>query len=184
MSADASTDSWLVVIDPQVIFAAPESPWGSPMFDGIVERVRELVAEHDGDDGAGRVIVTRFVPSLPPTGSWVDYYEAWPFAAVDADDPLYSVVPALTDVAERAHRIDAPTFGKWGDGLRAITGHSPRLVLAGVSTDCCVIATALAACDAGAHVEVVADACAGSSVENHERALDAMRLFGPQIVVR
>ena len=57
-------------------------------------------------------------------------------------------------------------------------------MLAGVSTDCCVLSTALAAADAGCTVEVVADACAGSSDEAHERALAAMALYAPQIIVR
>ena len=37
-------DAWLVVIDPQRIFADPSSPWGSPMFPDIVEPVRRLAA--------------------------------------------------------------------------------------------------------------------------------------------
>ena len=50
------------------------------------------------------------------------------------------------------------------------------MVLAGVSTDCCVLSTALAAADAGVRVRVVADACAGVSEAGHERALAAMAL--------
>ena len=52
-----------------------------------------------------------------------------------------------------------------------------------VSTDCCVIGTALPAADAGATVVVRADACAGSTPENHDKALDVMALFGPQVTV-
>ena len=52
-----------------------------------------------------------------------------------------------------------------------------------MSTDCCVIATALPAADAGASVRVIAAACAGSTAENGERALAALELFGPQITV-
>lgn len=96
---------------------------------------------------------------------------------------MYALVREMADVAASAHRVDEPTFGKWGEQLRAITGDAPTLVLAGVSTDCCVIATALAAADAGARVHVVASACAGSDAVNHQRALDIMRLFAPQITV-
>ena len=46
-----------------------------------------------------------------------------------------------------------------------------------------MIATAIPAADAGATVRVLADACAGSTPENHERALAAMALFAPQIVI-
>ena len=57
------------------------------------------------------------------------------------------------------------------------------LTLAGVSTDCCVLSTALPAADAGATIRIAAAACAGSTPENHQRALEAMALFGPQIVL-
>ena len=44
-----------------------------------------------------------------------------------------------------------------------------RLVLVGVSTDCCVLSTALAAADEGVSVRVVADACAGVDDDTHTR---------------
>jgi nicotinamidase-related amidase len=60
-------------------------------------------------------------------------------------------------------------------------GESPRLVVTGVATDCCVISTVLAAADAGASVTVVTDACAGSTDGNHAKALDVMALYGPLV---
>ncbi len=171
------TDEWLVVIDPQAIFADPgTSDWGSPMWADRVGRIRELCAAY-----AGRVVLTRFVADPDPQGSWQPYYRQWAFAQVPDQDPLYAVVPELADVT--APVVTRPTFGKWGPQLQAIVGDTPRLVLAGVSTDCCVIGTALPAADAGATVVVRADACAGSTPENHEKALDVMSLFGPQITV-
>jgi nicotinamidase-related amidase len=56
-------------------------------------------------------------------------------------------------------------------------------VLTGVSTDCCVLSTALAAADAGCFVQVVADACAGVTDTDHDRALAAMALYEPLIRV-
>ena len=91
------------------------------------------------------------------------------------------MVPELADLAD--HVVTEPTFGKWTAGLRAVIGDQPRLALAGVATDCCVISTALPAADAGASVRVVAQACAGSSVEMHEQALGAMEMFAPQVTV-
>lgn len=172
-----TSQPWLVVIDPQVIFADPaNSDWGSPMWADRVDTIRQLCRDH-----AGRVVVTRFVAPERIEGSWAEYYEQFPFAKVPADHQLYAVVPELADLD--APVVSVSTFGKWGPQLEAITGSTPQLVLAGVSTDCCVLGTALPAADAGAHVVVRADACAGSTPENHERALDVMELFGPQIVV-
>jgi nicotinamidase-related amidase len=52
-----------------------------------------------------------------------------------------------------------------------------------VSTDCCVLSTALAAADDGAWVRVVSDGCAGASDEDHERSLAAMAFYAPQVEV-
>lgn len=175
---DVPDDAWYVLIDPQVVFAAPSSPWGSPMFPGAVPRMRQLAEAF-----AGRVVVTRFVPEKPALGSWAEYYEQWPFAVDPERSAQYDVVAELADVAASAGEVVRPTFGKWGPELSAITGPAPKVVLGGVSTDCCVISTALAAADAGASVWVVEEACAGSTPENHAKALDLMRLFEPQIRV-
>ena len=167
-------DAWLVVIDPQRIFADAASQWGSPMFPDIVDPVRRLAA------AAGeRTVVTRWVPAPDPQGSWADYLEAWPFANVPEGDPLLEVVPELAGLGSEV--VSLPTFGKWGYALQAVTGPTPHLVLAGVSTDCCVVSTALAAADAGATITVVTDACAGSTPENHRAAMDVMALYPPQI---
>ncbi|KRE97175.1 hypothetical protein ASG76_00085 [Nocardioides sp. Soil774] len=169
-------DAWLVVIDPQRIFASPDSPWGSPMFPAVVEPVRRLAAV-----AGERTVVTRWVPGRDPQGSWKAYLEAWPFADVPDDDPLLGLVPELADLGRRV--VSVPTFGKWGAELEAITGPTPHLVLTGVSTDCCVVSTALAAADAGATVTVVTDACAGSTPENHAAAMTVMSLYPPQITL-
>lgn len=170
------SSAWLVVIDPQRVFAAPDSPWASPMFGAIVEPIRALAAGH-------RTIITRWVPAAGAerTGSWRAYFEAWPFADRPADDRLFEVVPELADLPHE-HVVDATTFGKW-PALEQVTGPAPELVLAGVATDCCVISTALAAADAGATVRVAAEACGGSSPENHAKALDVMALYAPQITI-
>jgi nicotinamidase-related amidase len=172
-------DRWLVVVDHQAVFADPASAWAAPGFAATEPVVAALAAEH-----GERVVLTRWVPAPVEDrrGSWVDYMQAWPFADRPPQDPLFELVPSAAALAA-AHVLSLPTFGKWGPELEAITGPAPRLTLVGVATDCCVISTALAAADAGAHVRVVAAGCAGSDAGNHARALDLMRLFGPQITV-
>ncbi|MGA8044855.1 MAG: cysteine hydrolase [Dermatophilaceae bacterium] len=171
-------EDWLVVVDAQFIFADPTtSPWGSPMWAETVPRIADLTRAYRPE----RTVLTRFVARPDLGGSWGPYYEEWPFALVPEDDDLYALVPDLVGRGE--HVVTAGTFGKWNDDLRAIVGEQPALTLAGVSTDCCVISTALPAADAGATVRVVADACAGSTEDNHAHALAVMALFGPQVTV-
>lgn len=169
---------WLVIIDPQTVFADPlASPWGSPEFAAALPAMVDAATAY----GQERTIVTRFVADAALGGSWDEYYREWPFALVADTDPLYAVVPQLRSLT--AHLVTEPTFGKWTSALRQITGPQPRLALAGVSTDCCVISTALPAADAGAQIRILEAACAGSSAANHAQAIGAMALFGPQITI-
>ncbi len=167
---------WFVAIDMQVIFADAASPWATPGYKRASAGIQRLLPHF-----ADRTVLTRFVAPAQPTGAWIPYYEQWPFALVPDADPLY----ALTEpFASSAARVETrPTFGKWDAGLAAATDGTTDIVLAGVSTDCCVISTALAAADAGVRVRVVRDACAGLSARDHQRALAAMALYAPLIEI-
>lgn len=167
--------SYLAVIDMQRVFGEPESPWLAPRFAEVVDPVRRLVAAF-----GERVTFTRFIAPQNPARAWRRYYEQWPFALQPPDAPIYEL--ADTFAAMAGPTVDATTFGKWGPELAARAGGG-ELVLAGVSTDCCVLSTALAAADAGAKVRVVADACAGIDDESHAKALHVMSLYGPLVEV-
>lgn len=179
MSAlNPEVDEWLVIIDPQAIFADPAtSAWGSPMFADALPHLLDLARAY----GPERTVITRFVADPSLGGSWAGYYDDWAFALVPDADPLYAVDPALDGLA--GHVVTEATFGKWSAALTSVIGDQPKLTLAGVSTDCCVIATALPAADAGATIRVAARACAGSTQQNHDKALEIMALFGPQITI-
>jgi nicotinamidase-related amidase len=168
------TTGWLAVIDMQRVFAEPDSPWAAPRYAEAAAGVRRLLPAF-----AERVTFTRFVAPGRPTGAWQAYYARWPFALQPPDAPLWRLTD---DFADRApHLMDATTFGKWTPELAARVRPEGRLVLAGVSTDCCVLSTALAAADAGVETLVVSDACAGADDASHARALDVMALYGPLI---
>jgi len=177
MSAPDLSEAWLVVVDHQRIFADPASQWCAPRFAETAPVVARLATRFED-----RVVLTRWLPGTRREGSWADYFETWAFADRPDDDPLYDLVPSATALGA-SHVVDVNTFGKWGPQLAAVTGEHPHLVLAGVSTDCCVVSTALAAADAGCHVTVVSDGCAGSSDENHAAALQVMGLYAPQVRV-
>jgi len=168
--------AWLVVIDMQRIFGEPSSAWFTPRFaeaSAAIQRLRPSFSE--------RTVFTRFLAPERPVGAWVPYYETWSFALDPANAALYDLMPEFR--ASDGPVIDRTTFGKWDVETHAAIGGSREIVLVGVSTDCCVISTALAAADAGVHVRVVADACAGVSDSDHGRALGAMALYAPLIEV-
>ncbi len=165
----------LAVIDMQRVFGDRDSPWLAPRFAEIVGPIQRLAAAY-----RPRVIFTRFVAPDVPTGAWRRYYELWPFALQPPDARIYQLVDEFA--GEPGPTLDATTFGKWNARLSAMVGGG-RLMLAGVSTDCCVLSTALAAADDGVTVQVVADACAGINDESHAKALDILRLYSPLVEV-
>lgn len=172
----ASAPGLLAVIDMQRVFADPGSPWATPRFADAAAGVRRLLPAF-GD----RVTFTRFVAPEKPTGAWHAYYERWPFARRPPQAELWKLTEELAGHA--GHVLDAPTFGKWTPQLADRVAAGGRLVLAGVSTDCCVLSTALAAADAGTEVLVVADACAGADDDSHAKALHVLDLYRPLIRV-
>jgi nicotinamidase-related amidase len=165
----------LAVIDMQRVFGERGSPWFTPRFAEIVGPIQRLVAAY-----RPHVVFTRFVAPAVPTGAWRRYYELWAFALQPPDARIYELVDEFA--GEPGLTVDATTFGKVGDELHEMLGDS-RLVLAGVSTDCCVLSTALAAADDGVAVQVVADACAGVTDESHAKTLDILRLYAPLVEV-
>ena len=171
-------DEWLVVIDRQNVFAQGWSDWACA--DGSFHNADpafERLARAYGD----RVAYTRYVAASPVKDAWVDYFEQWPQFLVPPDDPMYRLTEETERLAQGHPVVTCSTFGKWGDELAKTIQGSKRIVLCGVSTDCCVLATALAAADAGVSVRVATDACVGSTPENHRLALNTMALFAPLI---
>ena len=171
----AAADPLLVVVDMQRIFG-PGSPWETPGFDDLKHPIGRLV-----DAFGDRACFTRFLVPNRPEGSWIEYYREWEFATRPEAAPLLELTEPWTNTA--LPHVDKPTFCKMGPELRDLAGESRTLVVCGVATDCCVIATVLDAVDEGMFVRVVADACAGIDAAAHQRALDIMAGFAPQAKV-
>ena len=171
----SETRDWLLVIDLQPAFSDPRSPWFTPGLDEVSDRIATLVAAF-----GHRVVFTRFVPPASPAGSWRAYYAKWPFAlergvglAVGARRAVVGATqPRQPHVLEMAARRCA-----------ARSAQDEAVVLCGVSTDCCVLMTALAAVDDGAQVRVVEDACAAKNAGVHAGAIAIMAARAPQLRV-
>lgn len=164
---------WLVAIDLQAVFGDPSSAWASPDYETAAAGVARLLPAFPG-----RALFTRYVAPAEPEGAWIRYFEDWPFALVAADDPLYDLDPRFAHAGPVETR---QTFGKWDPALAAAVGGASEIVLAGVSTDCCVLSTALAAADAGIRVRLVTDACAAPTPADHDRAVTTMGMYAPLI---
>jgi nicotinamidase-related amidase len=163
----------LVVVDMQRVFRQ-QGDWHVPRYDEAAAVIAGLV--RTGLDP----IITRFVPDPAESGSWSAYYDRWQSMRLDPCHPVWEVELPGVDVGAT---LDLPTFTKWGGELAGRIPAGDNIILTGVATDCCILATALGAVDAGRYVTVVADACAGQSDQAHRSTLELLELLSPMVTV-
>ena len=162
-----------VVVDMQRLFAE-DTGWRVPTLDAILPNIHRLI-----DHRPKRSLYTRFV--TPPRvgaarGIWQRFYGHWPQVTQEKISPeFFDLVSSLAAKAPKAAQVDK-------DGFSAYTGAAfasaldrlgcGLLILSGVETDVCVIATAMEAVDRGHRVVIATDAVTSLSLPAHRAALD------------
>jgi nicotinamidase-related amidase len=174
-----AADALLVVVDMQRVFAEPDSPWCVPDFATLEQPIASLLGKF-----GERAVFTRFMVPAVPAGGWREYYREWSFMLEPGAERLLELAAPWSEVQRPV--IDKPTFSSYGPELQAVARRlqASTLVLCGVSTECCVLATALAAADDGVSVRIVRDACASVDRASHQAALHvAVAGFAPLITL-
>ena len=175
----ADNDALLVVVDMQRVFADPASPWCVPGYSALEAPIVRLMRTF-----GERACFTRFMPSPAPEGSWRAYYQEWAFALEPESQRAFELALPWSEYDHPV--IDKLTFSAYGSELQALIRRLgvSAIVLCGVSTECCVLATGLAAVDNGISVRIVRDACAAADPETHDAALRvALTGFAPMIAL-
>lgn len=170
-------------VDMQRLFAE-ETPWHAPWVKRVLPRIERLVAAHPD-----RTVFTRFIPAGTPgaaQGAWRRYYERWAEMTLERLDPgLLDLVPDLARHAPPAVVVDKAEYSSFrAPDLEPLLRRRgiETLIVTGVETDVCVLATILAAVDLGFHVVVPTDAICSSSDETHDALLKLYReRYGEQI---
>lgn len=174
-----------LVIDMQRLFA--EHPDWAVKDIGRIRKEVQWLAEHK----PGRTLWTRFIPAQnagAAKGSWRKYYEAWPTATLDGGGAGYvDLLPEHRTLAGKAAIFDKTVFSAFGNEklvAALASAGTETLILSGVETDVCVLATALDAIDAGYFVVLARDALTSYSPEAHQAVLDVIApRYAPQLVV-
>lgn len=174
MTTDLSGPNALhLVIDMQRLFAE-NTAWHAPALAGLVPAVERLLRA-----GPARRIFARF--TTPATadearGRWRAYYRRWDAVTGARLDPaMLDLVAPLAALARPGEVVDKPTYSVF-----AVPGFAERLeamgvdtlVMSGVETDACVLASLYGAVDRGFHVVLPIDAVASASRTAHEAVLD------------
>ncbi|MDI3270059.1 MAG: isochorismatase family cysteine hydrolase [Bacillota bacterium] len=169
--------SYLLIVDMQEVYRQP-TPWRIPHLERILVPIRELEGRFQG-----RVLFSRHIyPSSLLRGSWERYYRRWSFYRENPN--LWALLPELSPALGRVYDKEGYSAFSSAAFRRFIEREKvSHLVLAGVETDACVLATALDAVDEGIFVTIAVDAVTSQDLEAHEGALRIYRRLGDQLKV-
>lgn len=170
-------------VDMQRMFAE-DTEWRTPWMERVLPNVIRLVERRPE-----RTIFTRFIPAAEPgrgAGTWRRYYERWASMTRErlGADMLDLVAPLARHVPP-ALVVDKPIYSPWfGPGLHAaLTALRPdALVISGLETEVCVLATVLGAIDHGYRTVIATDAICSSADSTHDAMLEIYGgRFGMQV---
>lgn len=160
-------NKFLVVIDMQNDFI--DGPLGTPEAKSIVPKVAEKIKAYKdyvfftrdchGENFAD-TLEGKKIPSHCITGT-----DGWKFA------------PEVDDVVLFNRVFDKGSFGSFDIATEIYRRHGVEIEIVGVCTDICVISNALIMRSMMPDIKITVDAscCAGTTPENHKKALDIMR---------
>ena len=164
-----------VVVDMQRVFAEA-TEWRIPALAEVIEPILALARAHPRD-----IVFTRFM--TPPTvesasGDWQRFYARWRSVVGDRiDAAMFDLMEPFGKLVPPAEVCDKTTFSAFAsaDFVASLARRGVQtLVLSGVETDVCVLATALDAVDRGLHVVLATDALTSWSAAGHRAALEAI----------
>ena len=161
-----------ICIDMQRLFLEP-GPWYCPAGIEILPAIGQLC-----DHAEDRSLFTRFITAKRPEeaeGRWQHYYRHWhAVTQAEAGKESLELHPALAPQATAGQICDKIAHDAFqsSDFAGRIAAEAPSaLVLSGIETEVCVLATALSAVDRGIRTVIATDAVASSVPEAHSACL-------------
>ncbi len=164
-----------VVVDMQRVFAEA-TDWRVPAIADVVSPILAMVRAHSRQTVFTRFMTPAAVESA--AGDWQRFYARWRSVVRDRMAPaMFDLIEPFAGLAPPAEVIDKATFSAFSspDFVASLSRRGVEtLVLSGVETEVCVLATALDAVDRGLHVVVAADGVTSWSAAGHRAALEAI----------
>ena len=164
-----------ICVDMQRLFAEP-GEWHTPPLLEIAGAVARIAAHR-----LERTLFSRFLTPQragDAHGHWRTYYQRWQAVTGEHLAPgKLDLIPALARIAQPGALIDKSGHSCFdGRAMRPALERlgATGLIVTGVETDVCVLATVLDAIDFGLRVVIVEDGVASSSPEGHAAAMNAI----------
>ncbi|MBR0137470.1 MAG: cysteine hydrolase [Erysipelotrichaceae bacterium] len=163
----------LLVIDMQNAYTS-NGPWACPKMEEAAGNIIRLI-----ESGKfSRIIFTRFDAPAAPVGTWKDYNEI--NREVNEDEQMNKILPRLQPYADKYPLYSKSTYSSLTvpqiqEEVNRCIEDGSSVVLTGVVSECCVLATALQAVDMGCPVIYITDGCAGVSEQTEQAVIDVLR---------
>lgn len=162
-----------ICIDMQRLFLEPGIWYGEACL-RVIEPINRLIA-HKPENA----LFTRFITANTASeahGSWQRYYKHWhEVTQAEAGPEILDLHPDIAAHAQPGNVFDKLTHDAF-DSL-SFDDHIRRenpsaLILTGIETDVCVLATAMSAVDLGYRTIIATDGVASSMAESHTATLN------------
>ncbi len=173
LAEDGTLGDVLVVVDMQNAYLEDQC-WACTKTSSCAEKIAGLI-----DGGVcDNVVFTEYLAPENPVGTWVTYNEV--NAEVNADAWLNEVVDELKPYLDTYPLYSKSTYSSFGNpDFKALMARAGRIIITGVMSECCVLATAIDAIDTGTPVVYLTDACSGSSQEFEDMVVSLMEFASP-----
>lgn len=161
-----------VVTDMQELFSG-ESQWGFPGIHSVVPGIRAIAAARPAQTLWTRFISANTAEEAP--GPWGALYRMWPGATLAAGADVGILASLRPLVMGDGAVFDKTTYSAFRNpdfGAELERRGADTLVLSGIETDVCVLATLLEAVDRGYFVVLAEDALTSSDADGHRHVLD------------
>lgn len=168
-----TADDLLVMLDLQQGLRDP-GPWALQDIDQLADRIVRFAASFPGTR-----VATRYV--LPTQGQaqgqWEAFRQRW--STLELDNPhCWDLLPGIAEVSDVV--VDKTTYSAWGR-IQALAREGARVVVTGAEFECCVLATVLAAIDAGYAVVVPLELVAGPNAAARAGVVKALKHLPEQV---
>lgn len=168
-------DDLLVMLDLQEALRDP-SPWALHDVDDLADRVVTFATNFPGTK-----VATRYVLPTPQQarGRWEVFRQRW--ATLERDNPhCWDLLPGIAEVSDVV--VDKTTYSAWAE-IELLAHRGARVVVTGAELECCVLATVLAAIDAGYGVVVPLELVSGPNAAAGRGVIQALEHLPEQVEI-
>lgn len=169
----------LLLIDFQNAYLSGQE-WECPNIDSAVNNATRLI----NSDLFNTIISTRYIATESPTGVWKEYNQKYDRINNDIylNEEITEISKALHNASSnhQVAKYDKSTYSALSNNaIKEAVLSASYVVIAGVTTGCCVLSTVMELIDLGVYATIIKDATAGTSIACEEAVWTVLEGLSP-----